>query len=144
MCALADMFLRGSGVQVNEDKAQEWLDKALAVGSSLPYHYLFNKADRDDYDGRLQLAEKAAELGDPELLYMLGYSGSEEESGLELLIRAAEMGHSKAARALWVYYNNAEGDYNKAQADEWYSRYRALEQAEQLACLNYRGRLLDD
>lgn len=144
MCALADMFLRGIGVQVNEDKAQEWLDKALAVGSSLPYHYLFNKADSDDYDGRLQLAEKAAELGDPELLYQLGYADSEEKSGLDLLIRAAEMGHSEAARIVWIHYNNAEGDYNKTQADEWYSRYRALEQAEQLARVNYRGSLLDD
>jgi TPR repeat protein len=136
MLTLGSMYERGLGTSKNYTKALEWYSRAGGVGMAEGYYnagvcYEIGMGATGDLVKAFENFERSAELKLPQGLYKLAglyFTGSgvakNEPWGVELLGRAAAMGHPDAANDLGVIA--FEGRYGQAKdankAFEWFIR----------------------
>lgn len=162
MLTLGTMYERGLGTPRNYTKALEWYGKAAATGLGEGYYnvgvcYEVGMGTAGDAQKAFENFERAAELKLPQGLYKLAglyFAGTgvakNEPWGVELLGRAAALGHAGAANDLGVI--SFEGRYGQAKDDdkafEWFQKSSDLGNGEAMKNLAvfYRdgiGRLAD-
>lgn len=119
MLRLASFFFNGRGTEKNEDKAQEWLEKAVNAGSAVAAYQLagiHSKAEKPDtlkvYSYLLMAASNGIpnaqnELG---LLYLAGSLGSADApAAVAWFTRAAQGGNAAAQNNLATLYEGGVG-----------------------------------
>lgn len=103
MLKLYEAYKWGSlGLESNDDKAAQWLDKAVAVGNAAA---LYTKGESIMFD--------------------------DETKGLKLITQGAEKGNADAQLYLAKHYNNSWGNsYNPATAFKWVKMSAEQDNAE--------------
>ena len=155
MYMLAMAYMHGTGIELNEEKCQEWLDKAKGLNeplSMMNYAYWCCKDDNEKkmailskYSKRLKIMADMGdtisefEYGD----YLLNFTDS-GMIGITYLTKVAEQGYVAAQNNLGNYYYHGKGvEQDYAKAAEWYRK--AAEQGyaaaqDNIGYLYYHGK----
>lgn len=109
------MYFQGQGVRKNLAEAADWFKRATANGGFMGTIYLeLLKRDLDTQRQRIWLAEIFFQIGnlgfeDPAVRESQGYFEKDPGKALDMLIRAAAMGHGNALSRVGEIFENALG-----------------------------------
>lgn len=118
----------GLNVRADEDEALKWFKKAAARGSTMGMNAAGEiYAKRKDWEESFQWYSKAADLNDALAIFRLGimhkqgwHVAKNQEKAVELIEKAAKMGHPAAMHFLAILLSKGEGlPKNELHAYMW-------------------------
>lgn len=150
MNQLAWIYREGLGVPSDLNQAVVWHSYSADAGypramTNLAYLYSIGEGVEKDLYASARWYERAAELNSASAIYAIasytlnGVTGYEknEQQGVLLMLKAAQLGHKRAMYVIGKRYENGEGlDRDIEQAMYWYGESAKLGEADAISAQN--------